>query len=234
MSEVVFDVFAAGGAAVLVLVVRRLWSGAGRRGTLFLLLWLGLEALAYFPLTPFPATRRVLGPLVVLTLLVGRLAARACVDAGAAARRLVRYGVRRGAGAGVLRPGRPRGVGRGVGGRAGGGVARRARRPRLVHRPLRIPILRGVPWDAYRPTPAPPSEDSPRKGDWIVRPDGRVGSQELDFDSPALREVERLTLDDAVPLRTVSCFYCGRTPLEHHEGPRMTVRIYEVIADYDP
>ncbi len=77
-SEVVFDVFAAGGAVVLILGVRRLWSaGADRRATLFLLLWLGLEILAYFPLTPFPATRRVLGALVVLTLLIGRLAARA-------------------------------------------------------------------------------------------------------------------------------------------------------------
>ena len=75
---------------------------------------------------------------------------------------------------------------------------------------------------------------SPRKGDWVVRPDGRVGRQELDFDNPALQEVRRLTLDDPVPLRTVACYYGGRAPLEHHEGPRMTVRIYRVVADYDP
>ena len=67
-----------------------------------------------------------------------------------------------------------------------------------------------------------------------MRPDGRVGHQELDFDNPALEEVQRLTLDDPVPLRTVACYYAGRAPLEHHEGPRMTVRIYRVVADYDP
>ena len=67
-----------------------------------------------------------------------------------------------------------------------------------------------------------------------MRPDERVGSQVIDFDSPALREEKRLTLDDCIPLRTVSCFYCGRAPLEHHEGSRITVRIYRVTADYEP
>ena len=71
-------------------------------------------------------------------------------------------------------------------------------------------------------------------GDWLVRPDERVGSQVIDFDSPALREEKRLTLDDPIPLRTVSCFYCGRAPLEHHEGLRMAVRIYRVMTDYTP
>src|SRR5207253_3104362 len=37
-------------------------------------LWLGLEAAGAVALTPFPAVRRVLGVLVVATLLVGRLA----------------------------------------------------------------------------------------------------------------------------------------------------------------
>ena len=87
LSEVVCDGFAGGGVIVLIVVVRRLWASEGRRETLFLLLWLGLEALAYYPLTPFPAARRVLGPLVVLTLLVGRLAARTCTTP--AARRVV-------------------------------------------------------------------------------------------------------------------------------------------------
>jgi hypothetical protein len=49
-----------------------------------------------------------------------------------------------------------------------------------------------------------------------------------------LREEKWLTLNDPVPLRTVSCFYCGRAPLEHHEGARIKVRIYRVIADYEP
>jgi hypothetical protein len=38
-------------------------------------------------------------------------------------------------------------------------------------------------------------------------------------------------VDDPVPLRVVPCFFGGRTPLEHHEGPRLTVRICRVTAD---
>ena len=71
-------------------------------------------------------------------------------------------------------------------------------------------------------------------GDWLARPDGRVASQVIDFDSPALHEVKTLTLDGCIPLATVSCFYCGRAPLEHYEGPRITVRIYQVTADFKP
>jgi hypothetical protein len=73
-----------------------------------------------------------------------------------------------------------------------------------------------------------------KAGDWLVRPDERVGSQVIDFDSPCLREEKKLTLSDPIPLRTVSCFYCGRAPLEHHEGPRFTVRIYRVVTDFQP
>ena len=141
LSEVVFDVFAGGGVVV--------WSsrsgGFGRRRparTLFLLLWLGLEALAYFPLTPFPATRRVLGPLVVLTLLVGRLAARTAGAAGAA-HRLGAGGVRRGIAGWRTSPWTRARRGPRNGGRSGRrrGSAPGRRGPRLVRRPLRVSIL---------------------------------------------------------------------------------------------
>jgi hypothetical protein len=32
----------------------------------------------------------------------------------------------------------------------------------------------------------------------------------------------------------VPCFYGGRTPLEHHEGTRLEVRIYRVTEDFVP
>ena len=235
LSEVVFDAFAGGGVVVLVFVVRRLWSGDDRRGTLFLLLWLGLEALAYYPLTPFPAARRVLGPLVVLTLLVGRLTARTCT--APPARRIVWALTACGAALGLAyfaldfreawaeEWGAERAAAW-IGAQGGDG---------------RVWYIGHYGFQYYAESlgmrPAYPGMDpahSPRKGDWLVRPDGRVGHQELDFDNPALEEVQRLTLDDPVPLRTVACYYAGRAPLEHHEGPRMTVRIYRVVSDYDP
>ncbi len=79
-----------------------------------------------------------------------------------------------------------------------------------------------------------PPEDSPREGDWFVAPDGRVASEAIDLDDPALSEAARLMFGDAVPLRTVACYYCGQAPLEHHEGPRITVRIFRVVADFRP
>lgn len=45
-----------------------------------------------------------------------------------------------------------------------------------------------------------------RRGAWLVQPDGRVASQLLDFDAPALQEDAALTLGEPAPLRTVSCF----------------------------
>ena len=42
----------------------------------FLLLWLAVEILFYFPLSPFPAVRRVLGIVTVLTLLLGQTVVR--------------------------------------------------------------------------------------------------------------------------------------------------------------
>ena len=80
----------------------------------------------------------------------------------------------------------------------------------------------------------PPPEDSPKKGDWLAAPDERVASENVELNDPALREEVRLMYGDDVPLRTVSCYYCGRAPLEHHEGPRMTVRIFRVVEDFQP
>ena len=73
-----------------------------------------------------------------------------------------------------------------------------------------------------------------RRGDWLVRPDGRVASQLLDFDAPALQEDAALTLGDPVPLRTVSCIYCGRAALGRHEGPRLRIRIYHLVEGFVP
>jgi hypothetical protein len=49
-----------------------------RRVTMFLVMWLVMEILGYFMMTPFPAVRRVLGITVVASLLTGRLIAFSC------------------------------------------------------------------------------------------------------------------------------------------------------------
>src|SRR5207248_659045 len=86
-------VFGAGGLAVCAttaaaswrLCRQAAWQGdSGVAVEWFLVLWLGLEVLGYFALSPFPAVRLVLGLVVVGTLLVGRLAERTCRSPGRA------------------------------------------------------------------------------------------------------------------------------------------------------
>ena len=80
LADVIFAVF--GGVLLLVvgLAARSLFrssSREGRRAVVFLIGWLGLEIAAFFPMTDFPAVRRVLGILTVMTLLLGRHAQHA-------------------------------------------------------------------------------------------------------------------------------------------------------------
>src|SRR5262249_30264078 len=64
--------------AAFRLLLRRPMTRRTHRIDAFLTGWFLLELAAYFPLTPFPAVRRVMGLLVVGTLLAGRLASRTC------------------------------------------------------------------------------------------------------------------------------------------------------------
>jgi hypothetical protein len=89
VNSLVFGALGLAVWAVLGAVVWCLWRaeapGIARTGEnteylnadRFLALWLALEVLGYFALTPYPAVRRILGVVVVAALLVGRLAARA-------------------------------------------------------------------------------------------------------------------------------------------------------------
>jgi hypothetical protein len=214
----------------------------GRRETLFLALWLLLEVAAYFPLTPFPAVRRVLGPLVVLTLLAGRLAARTCRTPGR--RRLLWATAAAGAALGLGFFGldwweaRVQQV---AAERAAAWAAEQGASSEGGEKPT-IWFVGHWGFQYYagaagmRPLSVPPrtARECPRPGDWLVRPDDRVSRQDLDFDDPALEEVAWLRWDDDVPLETVVCFYSGRTPLRRRAGPRFVVRVYRVARPFTP
>ena len=52
---------------------------------------------------------------------------------------------------------------------------------------------------------------------------------------PELLEVaEPILARDAFHIRTVICYYCGSVPLQHWEGPRLTMRIFRVRKDFTP
>jgi hypothetical protein len=226
------------------------------RARWFLLLWLALEVAAYFPLTPFPAVRRVLGIVVLGTLVAGHLAARTCRSQ--ARRRLIygiaAYGVLLGLGFYALdlreawtQKAAAEGAAALIREQGGGGTiwfvghwgfqfyAERAGMRPVVAKsqyyyesegPDPLPPL-------VRPIPLPPISEF-KEGDWIVVPD-RVHQQPLDIDEQRTEPAFWLAVTDPVPLKTIWCYYSGTTALEHRSEPtRLEVRIYRVTADFVP
>ena len=96
----------------------------------------------------------------------------------------------------------------------------------------RLSLLPAVP--RYDPRPCyvelpPPSQL--RRGDWLVTTEEEDDKSRIDVAAVPREEIGRIVMDDPLPLRTVPCFYGGRTPLEHHEGPRLTVHVYRITRD---
>ncbi len=199
------------------------------RGTLFLLLWFGLEVAGSLVLSPFPASRRTLGVTVVSMLLVGRLASR--VGVLQTHPRLVQ-GI---AGAGVLLT-TLFCVVEFYDARAGESGSREAltwirqheSHPRVWHF-----SWHGFSFYADRlgMNCAVVGESSLRRGDWVVVPDPPFAPPGSKLVTTDLSPASKLSLVDPVPLRTILCYYAGRTPLEHLHGPRLTVTIYHVDRD---
>ncbi|MBY0523963.1 MAG: glycosyltransferase family 39 protein [Gemmataceae bacterium] len=194
----------------------------------FLILWLLLEVSGYFVLTPFPAARRVLGILVVVTLVAGRLAARM-----------------------PLQPVLLRGV-TCVGVLLGLLVFSvdlldaRACRDSVNHvagiireqdhdQPIWYVGHWGFQYYAERAglRPVVPDRSALRVGDWLVKPDG-VNQQLIEIDGTRAETQSEVSIEDKLPWRTVMGFYRGTTPLERLQGPRARVTIYRVTADWVP
>jgi hypothetical protein len=202
----------------------------------FLVLWLGLELAAFFPMTPFAAVRRIMGLVVVATLLAGRLAARtARSPSGRAWVRAVAIG---GAALGLgyfavdLREAWVRQQGA-----EGTAAWIRERDPTATiwyvghwsfqYYAERAGMKPVIPNDPDRPL---------HRHDWLVVPDNRLHQQPMRIDPLRTKPIMQLILEDVLPLRTVVCYYGtgSGVPLEHHEGPRVTVTLYRVIADHVP
>ena len=71
-----------------------------------------------------------------------------------------------------------------------------------------------------------------RRGDFLVVPGPRIAQQGFWIDPARSEPALLLRSVDALPLRTLSCYYSGRTPLERHDAPRMEVTIYKVSDEF--
>jgi hypothetical protein len=208
------------------------WS---HREPWFLVLWLGLEVAGYFALTPFAAVRRVLGIIVVSTLLVGYLAAQTCQTPER--RRWIHATVLGSAGLGLLFAG--------VDLRDAWAEKELAEGAARVVRASRGPGT-GRVWyvghwgfqhyaERVGMVPVVPGQTELRPGDWLVVPDPRVTQQMLDLREPLEKgRLEAvgppLAVGDLLPLRTIMGYYGTATgvPLQHLDGPRVTATVYRV------
>jgi hypothetical protein len=256
LTEVIFagwglGVFAAAAAAAARLCRRR--PGGWDRSAWFLVVWLALEVAGYFALTPFPATRRVMGTVVAATLLIGGLAARTCRTPARTGlvRAIAVFGVLLGLGfwavdmreavaqkqaveaaAERIRQEDPDATIWCVGYWGFQFHALRAGMTQVVPAPLgkrREELLRR---EHGRIVPLPPSQL--RAGDWLILPDPLVSQQHIQLDPRDLDVVDSVRVGDWLPLRTVKCFYAGHAPLQHRVGPRIEVMIVRVKADCVP
>jgi hypothetical protein len=194
-----------------------------RRAVSFLLLWLGLEAAACLAMSPFAAARRLLGPEVVLTLLVGGLAARTCLTPN-------RRGLVRGAVAGSALLGLAiYGVDLWEAWARQAAAERAARWVRRQEGGADGWFVASSGFDFYAERAGlrrVTRREAPRPGDWLV-----IEGTHADlvrYPLPAWPPTWRLVPADWLPLRTQHCFYGSGTPVEHCDGPRFVVSIYRV------
>ncbi len=216
-----------GGVALALLARRRSEAGGDHRAAgLFLVAWLLLEAGGYFALSPFPASRRVAGFVLVFALAAGRLAhlrgvgrraAAGAAFAGAALTLLLTFTDLVEAGAHETAADR---VAHGAHAPAPGctywftglcGFGYYAERDGL--KPLRI------------------DRELPKPGDLIaVLDDCGFRTDAATGPGRKLELIDTVGVSDAFPFRTCPGYYSGRTPLEHRGAVRVRVFVYRVVA----
>ncbi|HZU37426.1 MAG TPA: hypothetical protein VFA18_15990 [Gemmataceae bacterium] len=198
----------------------------------FLIGWLAIEVAGYFVLSPFPAVRRVLGIVIVATLLVGQLASLTCQTP--AARRLVWAVAILNMGVGVFYT-------------AVDWSAARASQTAAVQAAAWIKAQGGggTVWytghwgfqfyaEREGMEPLVPGETWLVAGDWLVVPDAGINQQEARLDQRSLERVETVRVASLVPCTTVPRAYGAYydsgagAPLLHQDGPQVEVTIYRV------
>jgi hypothetical protein len=206
--------------------------GRPKRIEVFLVAWLLLEVIGFFPLTPFPAARRVMGIAFVGTLLLCRLAARTCRTPER--RRLLcaaaAYGILLATGFCAMDV-RDAFAQKQAAERASQAIGQTVAGSRVWY-----VGHWGFQFYAERAgmMPVIPDTSDLHAGDWLVVPDARIDQQRIVVSTEALSRYRDLVIDDVLPWRTMVAFYGGDVPLEHCTPPRLRVTIYLVDRDFVP
>ncbi len=196
---------------------------------LLLIGWLLIEVVACLVISPFSAVRRVMGIVVVGTLLAGRLLSLTgrSPDRKRLITRLAGFSV----GLGVLFAGTDF---------RDGLIEKRAVRDSLAwirqqpggDRPIWFTGHWGLQYytDRAGMRAVYPIESTLEEGDWLIYPDTtlRVYGQIVNLQPEWAETVLTVAWQDRWPVRTIPDFYCGNQPLHHHEGPMLRLTIYRV------
>jgi hypothetical protein len=247
LARLLFSIFGIATWGTLVTVIWRLcalsldWQSYFKRWRdyrieLFLSVWLLLEIAGYFALSPIPAARRLPGILIVATLLVGRLASQTCCSSEC--RRLL-YGALVGSMVlGLLYyvvDLRDAATEKIAVERAAQKVAElgAARQRRESDGGSIWYVGRwGFQYYAERlgMKPVVPDESKFQDGDWLVISDGPYFPQPVaaQISQYRVEPVGQVKVFDSLPLKTMIGYYNSGIPLDHHEGPRRTVRLYRI------
>jgi hypothetical protein len=196
----------------------------------FLLLWLALEIAGYFALSPFPAARRVLGIVVVATVLTGRLATMT----PSRTRWPLQFATAVGSACGVFvtiidfqealaTHQATETAAAVVNGERHGGTTWYSATWAVCYYAERDGMV-----------PLAPNRQHVRAGDLLVIVEQPLIRFAFALDRAPVTPVAVIDQQDDLPWRTVVCYYGGRTPLQHHEGPRLRLTVYRVLADFVP
>jgi hypothetical protein len=213
----------------MTLVIFRLWQARGSRPTVvFLLLWFSVEIAGFFAMSPFPAARRVLGLAVVSTLLVGHFAWQNwAVKAGplwfaagisAVCGAWLAFVDLHEADAARQAAMRSAEVARGLATQGTTWFSGTWGFQFYAQRQGLEPLLPGVTWL--------------KRGDVLVLAQQPLKRVDLHLESAPVMAQQVVVVQDHLPWQTVVCYYSGRTPLRHQEGPRIRVTVYRVLEDF--
>jgi hypothetical protein len=237
LAHLIFSIYGIAFFASLLLVMLRLtrlsvnlknylpqWSKY--KTEWFLAGWWLLEIVAYFGLSPIPAVRRVLALLVVSTLLIGRLLSRFAEPPNLLVRRIVVASMMLGLlfYAVDFRDAYVEKV----------AVEKSEQAIRAIGPATNIWYVARWGFQYYAEhagmKPVLPDQSNFQQGDWLVISDS------VYFPKPVAAHISRynvepvaeVVLEDRLPLKTMLGYYNSGLPIQHHEGPRRSVKIYRI------
>jgi hypothetical protein len=195
----------------------------------FLVLWLGLELAGYFALTPFPAVRRVLALVLMLTLLAGRVLAGSSWRNGWLLRIVVVANIILGLLYFIVDVHDARA--QMLGARAAAHAIREADNGRMWY-------VGHWGFQFYAEEtgmrPVVPGASALKPGDWLVLPGAPIHRQEIEIPEDRSDFAFAILVEDRLPWRTVMGYYGGAEPLSHRSGARLTVEVRRVTKDWTP